>query len=79
MPYGSLNQRKGNHGFSSNFRDKQTDIVTYRGAICNQKGFPMVIWSIGKVSAKNQSPNSKNEKVVGIFIHFRNRQTDIVA
>ena len=42
MPYGSLNQRKGNHGFSSNFPDKQTDIVTYRGAVCDQKGSPRV-------------------------------------
>ena len=30
----------------SNFRDKQTDIVAYRGAACNQKGSPRVHWNL---------------------------------
>ena len=30
--------------FLSNFRDRQTDIVAYRGAVCNQKSSPIDYW-----------------------------------
>ena len=29
------------------FQDRHTEILAYRGAICNQKGCPMVHWIIG--------------------------------
>ena len=32
------------------FHDRRTDIVAYRGAMCNQKGFSLVHW---KVVCKN--------------------------
>ena len=31
------------------FQDRRTDIVAYRGDICNQKGMPLVHWNIGKL------------------------------
>ena len=37
----------------------ETDIVTYRGNVCNQKGSPRVHWIIGRLHAKNQGPKSK--------------------
>ena len=39
---------------SSNFRDRQADIVAYRGAVFNQKGSPRVHWTLGRLHAKNQ-------------------------
>ena len=38
----------------SNFRDRPTDIVAYRGAVCNQKGSPRVHWIYGGLHAKYQ-------------------------
>ena len=34
----------------------QTDIVAYRGVVCNQKGTPRVKWILGRLNAKNQGP-----------------------
>ena len=34
------------------FQDRQTDIVDFRGTLCNEKGCPMVYWIIGKLYAK---------------------------
>ena len=34
------------------FRDRQTDIVAYRGNVCNQKGSYRVHWTIRKTACK---------------------------
>ena len=60
------------------FQDRRTDILTYRGAICNQKGCPMVHWIIVKLYAKTYVPSLRDEKVKRLSL-FQNRQTDIVA
>ena len=39
---------------------------------------PMIHWIIGKMFAKNQALNSRDEKVKRLSL-FQNRQTDIVA
>ena len=41
---------------------RQTDIVAYRGVICNQKGYPRVHWILGRLQSKNQGPKSRNKK-----------------
>ena len=46
----------------SNFRDRQTGIVAYRGAISNQKGSPRVHWKIGRLHAKNQGPKARDKR-----------------
>ena len=50
-----------------------------RKAICNQKGCPMVYQIKGKLYAKNQGPESRDEKSDMPFEHFRDRRTDIVG
>ena len=50
---------------------RETDIVAYRGAICNQKGCPMIYL---KVLCTIQGPNSKDENVICLQALF---QTDI--
>ena len=37
-------------------RERETDIVAYRGDLCNQKGYPRVHWIQGRLHAKNQEP-----------------------
>ena len=55
MSYGSLDQRDEKViCLSSNFRGRQTHIVAYRGAVCNQKGSPRVHWIYGGLHAKYQ-------------------------
>ena len=39
----------------------------------------MVHWIIGKLSAKNQGPNLKVEKVMSLLSSFRDRQAEIAA
>ena len=43
---------------------KRTDIVAHRGAAFNQKECPMVHWIKGKLYAKNQGPDSRDEKTI---------------
>ena len=45
------------------FQERRIDIVAYRGDVCNQKGCPMVHWIIGKLYAKTEVPNSRDEKI----------------
>ena len=52
---------------------KQTDIVAYRGAICNQKRCPLVHWIEGKFYAK-KSPDSRDEKVIRFWAIFETEQ-----
>ena len=46
--------------------ERQTDFVAYRGAICNQKGFPLVNLIKGKLYTKNQGPKWREKKVISI-------------
>ena len=39
----------------------------------------MVQWIKGKLHAKNQGPNSRDEKVIWLLRSFRDRLTDTVA
>ena len=42
----SLNQEIRKLSAFNPFQDRQTDIVAYRGAMCNQKGFSLVHWKV---------------------------------
>ena len=46
---------------SSNFRDRQADIVAYRGAVFNQKGSPRVHWTLGRLHAKKSNPSDTKD------------------
>ena len=41
--------------------------MAYRGAIFNQKGYPMVHLIKGKLYEKNHGPDSRDEKVACLF------------
>ena len=60
MPYGSFescmqkgpnskNEKVISYKYLSPFRDRQADIVAYRGNVCNQKGSPRVNWILGRL------------------------------
>ena len=52
---------------SSNFRDKQTDILTQSGDVHNQIGCPLAYWIKGRLYAKNQGPSSRDTKDISHF------------
>ena len=50
--------------------------MAYRGNVFNQRGCPMVHQIKGKLYAKNQGPDSKEEKVICLWSNFEtDRQT----
>ena len=53
--------------------------MAYRGAKFSQKGCPMVHWIMWKFNAKNQGPDSRDEKKINLLSNFRDIQTDIIA
>ena len=69
----------------SPFLDIQSDIVAHRGNVCNQRNLLGFIGSEedwikrikdlnqGKLYAKNQGPDSRNEKVICLLSNFRDR------
>ena len=60
-------------GHSSPFRDRQANIVAYRGNVCNQKGSLRVRWIQGRLNAKDQVPKIRDKKDIYIS---RKGQTD---
>ena len=46
------------------FRNRQTDIVAYRGYLCHQKGSPRVHLINGRLHAISQGPKSRDKKVI---------------
>ena len=46
-----------------NRKMRQTDIVIYRGNVCNRKGSPRIDWIIGRLQTRNQGPKSRDKKV----------------
>ena len=47
------------------FRDRGTEIVAFRGAICNRNGCPLFHWIIEMLYAK-KVPYSRDEKVISL-------------
>ena len=47
------------------FRDRRTEIVAFRGAICNRNGCPLFHWIIEMLYAK-KVPYSRDEKVISL-------------
>ena len=41
----------------------ETNIVIYRGNVCNRKGSPRIDWIIGRLQTRNQGPKSRDKKV----------------
>ena len=50
--------------FKQQLLERQTDIVSYRGNVCNQRGAPGVHWIIGRLQAKNQGPKSRDKNAI---------------
>ena len=50
--------------FKQQLLERQTDIVSYRGNVCNQRGAPRVHWIIGRLQAKNQGPKSRDKNAI---------------
>ena len=46
-----------------NLRDKQTDILAYRGAVCCRMGSPRVHCILERLHAKNQGINKEMRKI----------------
>ena len=64
----------------SNFLGRQTTIVAYGGAVCNQQGYPSVHWILGRLlhacKKKKQGPNQEIEKVYVLFSKIYDIPTD---